>query len=484
MFSALLNIFRITDLRRKILITLALCAVYRLGSFVPTPFINPDEVSAMFESGGILGGGVMGVVNMFSGGAFSQMAIFALGIMPYISASIIIQLLAAVWPPLEKIRREGEAGQRKITQWTRYGTVALSLFQGLGIGVWMRSLNMTMIPDHPYIFLIITALTMCTGTCFIMWLGEKISAHGIGNGISLIITIGIIASYPAQISQAIAMVRADQMRPISLVAIFCMTLLVMAVIVYSTVAVRKIPVQHARRMMGRRMVQGGSTHIPLKLNTAGVIPIIFSSAILTFPLYITPLLQTEVGGFGTWLQSWLDMSSPHNPYNLMYSAWGFDPGGVFNLLRVINVYTLLYVALTAFFCFFYTAITLNPIDLADNLKKSGAFIPGIKPGKHTADYLDYVMIRITVVGAIFLIAVALVPEVLFVSFNIDYQIATIAGGTGLIIVVGVVLDTMRQIESQLLMRHYDGFFRGQSASGGRAGRRDPIRLRSVRNPAP
>jgi preprotein translocase subunit SecY len=474
MLAALLNIFRIPDLRKKVLITLALCVVYRMGSFVPTPFINPAEVQRLFAAGG-MGGGVLSVVNMFSGGAFGNMTIFALGIMPYISASIIIQLLAAIWPPLEKLRREGEAGQRKITQWTRYGTVGLSLFQGLGIGVWLAQEGLSQIPEHRLMFLFFTALTMCTGTCFIMWLGEKISAHGIGNGISLIITIGIIARYPPDIGLAVGLIHAGNMRPIELVAVLVLMAAVSGLIVYSVQATRKVPVQHARRMMGRRMVQGGSTHIPLKLNTAGVIPVIFSSAILTFPFYFTSML----GDLGVWLQSWIGMQSLHNPYDML----GLEQGGIFNLLKMINVYTLGYVALTAFFCFFYTAITLNPVDLADNLKKSGAFIPGIKPGKHTADYIDHILVRITVVGALSLIIVALVPEVMYVGYGINYTISRMAGGTGLIIVVGVMLDTMRQIESQLLMRHYEGFKPGGVGSAGGRLRRGPIRLRAqARNP--
>jgi preprotein translocase subunit SecY len=472
MLAALLNIFRIPDLRKKVLITLALFVVYRLGTFVPTPFIDHSQIKSFFDQSA-MGGGVMSVVNMFSGGAFGQMTIFALGIMPYISASIIIQLLAAVWPPLEKLRKEGEAGQRKITQLTRYGTVALSLFQGLGIGVWLMNSGLALIPENTFVwrmlFLFFTALTMCTGTCFIMWLGEKISAHGIGNGISLIITIGIIAAYPGQVGLAFNMIRAGSMRPISLIVVVAMMILVAALIVFSVQATRKVPVQHARRMMGRRMVQGGSSSIPLKLNTAGVIPVIFSSAILTFPFYITSAL----GDFGIWLQSWIGMQSIHNPYDML----GLSSGGIFGLLKVINVYTFSYIVLTAFFCFFYTAITLNPADLADNLKKSGAFIPGIKPGKHTADFIDHILVRITVVGAAFLIVVALVPEVLYVGYEIQYQVAQLAGGTGLIIVVGVVLDTMKQIESQLLMRHYDGFKPGGIGSTAGRSRRGPIRLR-------
>ena len=471
MIGSFLNIFRIPDLRRKVLVTLALIGVYRLGAHVPTPFIDPLKMTEHFDSA-FGTSGVFAVVDMFSGGAFSQMTIFALGIMPYISASIIIQLLTAVWPRLEKIAKEGEAGRKKITQWTRYGTVGLSLFQGFGLGIYLLRGGLSSLPNHQFWFLIITALTMCTGTCFIMWLGEKISQFGIGNGISIIITVGIIAQYPMNFGLAFMSVKTDAMTPIQLIAVLVLLVLMAMLIVLNQQASRKIPVQHARRMVGRRMMQGGNTFIPLKLNTAGVIPVIFSSAILTFPALVLPYLNMKGGTIGDTLNSWLDMSSIHNPYNW----FGVTSGGVFHLLEAINVYSLAYIVLTAFFCFFYTAITLNPVDLADNLKKSGAFIPGIKPGKHTADYIDHILVRITVVGATFLIVVAMAPQILNVSFDIPYMVAQVTGGTGLIIVVGVLLDTMMQIESQLTIRHYDGF----QLSGGRkagGGRKYSVRLK-------
>ena len=471
MLGALLNIFRVPDLRKKVLITLALIVVYRIGAHVPTPFIDPTQVAKYFENAFGGGMGVFGVVDMFSGGSFSQMTIFALGIMPYISASIIIQLLTAVWPRLEKISKEGEAGRKKITQWTRYGTVALSIFQGLGIGVWLHNAELNAIPDHRFLFLFITAMTMCTGTCFIMWLGEKISAHGIGNGISLIITVGIIARYPFDFNLAFKSIQNEALSPFAFICVIIVALLVAALIVFGQEANRKVPVQHARRMVGRKMMQGGNTFIPLKLNTAGVIPVIFASAILSFPAFVLPMLGT----LGFELNAWLQMNSVHNPYNF----FDMQMGGVFSLLRVLNLYSLSYIILTVFFCFFYTAITLNPVDLADNLKKSGAFIPGIKPGKHTADYVDHILVRITVVGALLLVVVAMVPEVLSVSFDIPFQFAQVAGGTGLIIVVGVLLDTMKQIESQLMMRHYDGF-KYSALSGGKG--RGGVRVRRPSSP--
>jgi preprotein translocase subunit SecY len=477
MITAFLNIAKIPELKRKVLFTLFMVIViYRLGAHVPTPFIDPDEVKKFF--GDAFGGkGVFAVVNMFSGGAFSQMTIFALGIMPYISASIIIQLMTAVWPPLEKIAKEGESGRKKITQWTRYGTVGLSLFQGFGLGVYLYTSGLSMI-DSKLAFYTITAMTMCTGTCFLMWMGEKISEHGIGNGISLIITMGIISAYPGSVSVAYAALKSLTLTPIKFISVFVVGIMVSALIIFQQQANRKVPVQHARRQVGRKMMQGGSTFIPLKLNTANVIPVIFSSAILTFPAYVLPGL----GNVGATINDWITLGSPHNLYNYFYEMKGVGNlvkgGGIFSLLEVINLYTLAYIVLTAFFCFFYTAITLNPVDLADNLKKSGAFVPGVKPGKHTADYIDHILVRITVVGASLLIAVALVPDVLLVSFDIPYGFAQVAGGTGLIIVVGVLLDTMKQIDSQLLMRHYEGFSgiggsgrssstRGRGSGGGR-----------------
>lgn len=475
MLGALLNIFRVPDLRRKVLISLGLIIVYRLGAHVPTPFIDPQAMEHNFKS--LFGtGGAFGVIDMFSGGAFRQMTIFALGIMPYISASIIIQLLTAVWPRLEKIAKEGEAGRKKITQWTRYGTVALSVFQGLGIGIYLYNNGMSLVSGHPLLFLFVTALTMCTGTCFIMWLGEKITQHGIGNGISLIIAVGILARYPMDFGLAIAAIQNNTMSPMALIALLVLTVLVSALIIVTQQASRKVPVQHARRMVGRKMIQGGNNFIPLKLNTAGVIPVIFASAILTFPAMILPYLgsnQTSGGGLAS-LGSWLQMTSPHSLYSWIEGVFNWNPAGVFNLFKMVNLYVILEIVLIVFFCFFYTAITLNPVDLADNLKKSGAFIPGIKPGKHTADFIDHILVRITVVGSAFLIVIALVPEILYVSFGIPYQIAQVAGGTGLIIVVGVFLDTMKQIESQLLMRHYEGFKYG---AGGGTRQRSAVRAR-------
>jgi preprotein translocase subunit SecY len=395
------------------------------------------------------------------------MTIFALGIMPYISASIILQLLTVVWPRLERIAKEGEAGRKKINQWTRYGTVLLSGFQGFGLGVFLRNRDLAagVVADFPMLFLMTTAITMTAGTCFLMWLGEKITDHGIGNGISLIIAISILVSYPLAIGSGWTNAN-NQDAWLGFIGVLALTVVISGLIVLTQEASRKIPVQHARRMVGRKMMQGGgATHLPLKLNTAGVIPVIFSSAILSFPSFFQSFLPDPYG------QNMSELLNPSSRYNL-YNMMNLEAGKAFNILKVINLYSIAYAILTAFFCYFYTAITFNPVDLADNLKKGGAFIPGRKPGKHTSDFINYTLVRITVVGATALIVIALVPNVLSVCFGIDFNFAQIAGGTGLIIIVGVFLETMKQIEAQLMMRHYEGFkYRGVGAGGGRRVRR-------------
>lgn len=454
MLASFVNIFKVPDLRKKVLFTISMCVVYRIGAHVPIPFINPESMQDYFQklTGGSAGG-VLNVVDMFSGGAFSQMTIFALGIMPYISASIILQLLQVVWPKLEKISKEGEAGRKKITQWTRYGTVVLSLFQGVGIGIWLQGEGLAML-DSKLVFIPVAAITMCAGTCFVMWLGEKITEHGIGNGISLIIAIGILAEYPRSLGIGITQAQNEIITWLAFVTVMVSMVLFSALIVINQVANRRIPVQHARQMVGRRVMQGGTNFLPLKLNTAGVIPVIFSSAMLTFPQFFVGFLPESAGGMIT---EWFSQSTSKN----LYYAFDLDIGGAFNLLKVVNLWTLAYIVLTTFFCFFYTALTFNPVDLADNLKKSGAFIPGRKPGKATSEYINYVLVRITTVGAALLVIIALVPDVFAMGFGIPYSFAMLAGGTGLIIVVGVLLDLMKQIESQLLMRHYEGFkYRG------------------------
>jgi preprotein translocase subunit SecY len=323
---------------------------------------------------------------------------------------------------------------------------------------------LTLLPNHPILLALTTAITMTAGTCFIMWLGEKITEHGIGNGISLIIAVGILAGYP--FSVALGWKQAESGGSmLSFILVLAATIACSAFIVLTQQASRKIPIQHARRVVGRKIMQGGNTFLPLKLNTAGVIPVIFSSAILSFPQFVIGYVP---GGLGRRMVDWVSQASPYNLYNI----FDMELGGVFNLFKVVNFWTIAYIVLTAFFCYFYTALTFNPVDLADNLKKSGAFIPGRKPGKPTSDYINYVLVRITTVGALSLIIVALVPDVFYTGFNVSYAYANVAGGTGLIIVVGVLLDLMKQIEAQLLMRHYEGFsYRGVTGGATPARRR-------------
>lgn len=464
MLASLLNIFKVSDLRRKIGVTVLLLMVYRIGAHVPCPFVDLAKLNDLTNKN-IGGGNLFAMVDLFSGGAFKQMTIFALGIMPYITASIILQLLTVVWPRLEKLAKEGEAGRKKINQYTRYGTVLLAAFQGLGVGVYMLQSDLAVYDTNvaifgvPFLgkllFLFTISVSITTGTCFIMWLGEKITEHGIGNGISMIIAAGIIASYWNDIMLGIGDYRNDSMSPFWLLFVPILYIVVTMLIIIMQQASRKIPIQYARRMMGRREVQGSSNYLPLKINTAGVIPVIFSSSILMFPSLILGVFSgTENQGLLAGVKDWFDPNTVQ--YN-MYALFNIERGGLLNLLKMGNLYNVLYILLTVFFCYFYTAITFNPVDTADNLKRVGAFIPGRRPGKNTSDYIDYVLTRITFVGSLFLVVVALIPHLLSVSFRVNYSFANMVGGTGLIIVAGVMLDLMKQIESQLLMRHYEGF---------------------------
>ncbi|OGL44129.1 MAG: preprotein translocase subunit SecY, partial [Candidatus Schekmanbacteria bacterium RBG_13_48_7] len=373
---------------------------------------------------------IFGLFNLFSGGAFAKFAIFTLGIMPYISASIILQLLTVVWPRLEQLSKEGEQGRRKITQYTRYLTVGLAAIQGLGISMGLEQMQGgEFVLRTGWTFRILTVITLTSGTAFIMWLGEQISERGIGNGISLIIFAGIVDRlFPAIIS-TFGQLRSGDMKPFVAVLILVVVVIVFGGTVLMQQAVRKVPVQYAKRVVGRKMMGGQSTHIPLRINTAGVIPVIFAQSLIMFPLTIAKFLPTE----SLWVQTIIDMLSPGH-----------------------IVYMLLYVGLIIFFCYFYTAIIFNPVDLADNMKKYGGFIPGIRPGKKTSDYIDRVLTRITLVGSIFLSAIAILPSILIAFFHVPFYY----GGTALLIVVGVGLDTVQQIESHLLMRHYDGFLKG------------------------
>ncbi len=446
MLQALLNIFKIQDLKRKVLITLGLIAVYRVGSFIPTPGIDAQALAQFFERiAKSQGGTILSIMNMFSGGSLEKLTIFALGIMPYISSSIIIQLLTAVIPALEKLSKEGKAGHHKINQYTRYATVGLSLIQSYFIALWLEhpgrlleGLNIVIDPGMGFRF--ITVLTLTTGTIFIMWLGEQIQERGIGNGISLIITAGIISRIPSAIQQLVLLVspKTSQIHPVALVIMAGLLAGVVLFVTLITQAQRKIPVQYARRMVGRKVFGGQSTYIPLKVDTSGVIAIIFAQSIIMFPATVAAFIA--------------------NPAFQRFAG---------ALMRGHLAYTIVYALLIIFFCYFYTAIVFNPQDISDNMKKYGGFIPGIRPGKPTTDFLDFVMTRITLAGALFIAFIAIFPDFIMAWLKIPYLIASFFGGTGILIIVGVMLDTIKQIESQLLMRHYEGFIKGGRVHGRR-----------------
>lgn len=428
MIKSFQSIFRIPELRRRILFTLAIFFIYRMGSHVPTPGIDSQALGTYFaEARGTL----FGLYDMFVGGAFSKMTIFGLGIMPYISASIILQLLGSVIPYFQKLQKEGEEGRRKITQYTRYGTVAISALQAYGISVFLESLTTKeggLIVIHPGLgFKLLTMLTLCSGTIFIMWLGEQITERGIGNGISLIIFIGIISRFPSGLLNEIRQMLAGTKRIIPELLLGIFLVVIIAAVVFITQGRRRIPVQYAKRVVGRRMYGGQSTHIPLSVNSAGVIPIIFASSIMFAPRTLSTFF-------------------PNSAIMQTVAEW-FAPGAF--------LYNSLFALLIIFFAYFYTAIVINPIDMADNMRKYGGFIPGVRPGRKTADYIDRVMTRITLPGAIFFALIAVMPLIMMRQANIQFYF----GGTSLIIVVGVAIDTLQQIESHLLMRHYDGFLK-------------------------
>lgn len=425
--SGLQRAANIPELRKRIIFTLMMLAVYRMGVQIPTPGINGEALSAFFAQNAST---LFGMFNMFSGGALENFSIFALGIMPYISASIIIQLLTVVIPKLEQLKKEGEAGQRKITQYTRYGTVVLSIIQGSFIAKGLSTMTgpggEAIVLNPGIQFTLMTMLTLTAGTAFIMWLGEQMTERGIGNGISLIIFAGIVARGPAAIANSIQLIQAGEIAlffvPLLLVFMFA----VVGVIVFFETSQRKIPIQYAKRVVGRQVYGGQSSHLPLKINVAGVIPPIFASSLMMFPATIGSFVQVE------WVQR--------------VSA-AMSPGTVY--------YYLCYVVLIVFFCFFYAAVTFKPEDVAENLKKNGGFIPGIRPGKRTAEFIDKVLTRLTVVGAAYLSVVCVLPTILISQFNIPFFF----GGTALLIIVGVGIDTMSQIESHLHMRNYEGFMK-------------------------
>lgn len=425
--SGLQNAAKSPGLRKKIIFTLAMLAVYRMGVQVPTPGINGEALAAFFSKNA---GNIFGMFNMFSGGALENFSIFALGIMPYISASIIIQLLTVVIPQLETLKKEGEAGQRKITQYTRYGTIGLSVIQGTFIATGLQNMvgpggePIVLNPGTP--FILMTMITLTAGTSFIMWLGEQMTERGIGNGISLIIFAGIVARGPSALVNSVQLIKAGEITLFFVPLIIAFMVAVIALIVFFETAQRRIPIQYAKRVVGRRVYGGQSSHLPLKINISGVIPPIFASSIMMFPATIGGFVQVD------WVQQ--------------VSA-AMAPGTVY--------YYALYVAMIVFFCFFYTAVTFKPDDVAENLKKNGGFVPGIRPGKKTADFIDKVLTRLTVVGAIYLSAVCVLPTVLISKFNLPFYF----GGTALLIIVGVAIDTISQVQSQMVMTNYDGFMK-------------------------
>src|SRR5215213_4202008 len=461
MLESFRNIFQISELRNRVLFTLGLLAVYRVGNHIPTPGVNTDALAMLAEQAKNT---MFGLYDLFSGSNLSRVTIFALGIMPYISASIILQLLTVVWPYLEKLSKEGELGRRKITQYTRYGTIFLAIVQAMSIAIFLeRQTNVAgglpLVYHVGWGFRLMTVLTLTTGTAFIMWLGEQITERGIGNGMSLIIFAGIVSGLPRAVITTFDQLRTGQMGLIRLLLLLVMMVVVVGAIIFMERGQRRVTVQYAKRLVGRRMYGGSSTHIPLKVNTGGVIPVIFASSILAFPYTIAQMFKNPVAeSFSQQIQVGMPL------------------------------YNLLFVAGIIFFAYFYTAIIFNPDDVAENMRKYGGFIPGIRPGKRTAEYIDAILARITLAGAIYLAMIAILPQFLLNGFKVapiplvgewlDANLPTFFtqglgvqfffGGTSLLIVVGVAMDTVQQVESQLIMRHYDGFMKKSRIRGRRA----------------
>ncbi|MFO7915833.1 MAG: preprotein translocase subunit SecY [Candidatus Krumholzibacteriales bacterium] len=435
MFKKFQDMFSIPELRKRILFTVALLVVYRVGSHITAPGVNPLALKVFFEN---QQGTIFALYDLFAGGNLSRATIFALGIMPYISASIIMQLLQTVIPYFEKLAKEGEEGRKKITQYTRYGTVLLSVVQAMGISIFLLSMKpggVSVVTMSPATFRLLTVITMTAGTIFIMWLGEQISERGIGNGISLIIMIGILARYPGYFLNTWRAIKLGQITAFRLVFLLLIMVGVVAAVILITQGQRRIPVQYAKRIVGNKIYGGTSQYIPLRVNTAGVIPIIFARSIMMFPSTIAMFFK----GSGT----------------LDYIRTIFAPG--------TWLYLSIYGVIIIFFTYFYTAIILNPTDMAENMKKYGGFIPGIRPGKRTSDYIDRILTRVTLPGAIFLAFIAILPDVLMRRGGLPFYF----GGTGVLIIVGVLLDTLKQIETHLLMRHYDGFMKKGKLRGRR-----------------
>jgi preprotein translocase subunit SecY len=449
LFEAFANMFRVPDLRKRLLFTLGLLAVYRLGGHIPTPGINLKQWATFFNT---QGGGVFGFFDMFAGGNIRRLTVFALGIMPYITASIILQLLTVVVPTLEKLQKEGELGRRKITQWTRYLTIILSVIQSFGIAKGLEGMQQGIVINPGFGFVVLTILSLTTGSAFIMWLGEQISERGVGNGMSLIIFTGIVVGLPNAVSSLYQKVFVThEWTALQLIMILVMMVAVVAFIVLVERGERRIPVQYAKRVVGRRVMGGQSTHMPLKVNAGGVIPVIFASSILAFPQQL--LLMNFVKN-STWLTNTLKSIAHGEP-----------------------LYYVLFVAGIIFFCFFYVSIIFNPNEAADNMRKYGGFIPGIRPGRNTADYMNEILTKITVVGGIYLSILCLIPDIMISGIRLQHlplmgnfidahfprflldglNVQFYFGGTSLLIVVGVAMDTINQIEAQLIMRHYEGF---------------------------
>lgn len=428
MIEKIQNIFRIKELRQRILFTLGILVIYRIGGHVPTPGVDAQLLQRFFSD---QAGTLFGMFDMFVGGAFQKATIFSLGIMPYISASIIIQLITPIFPYFQKLSKQGEEGRRKITQYTRYGTVLIAMLQAFGVAVWLQSLQpepgMSVVVNPGIGFNLLCMITFTAGTIFIMWLGEQITERGIGNGISLIIFIGIVAAFPSAIIDSVTDLQAGTRTIFSELFLVILMIAVVASIVVVTRAQRRIPVQHAKRIVGRKVMGGVTTHLPLSVNTAGVIPIIFAQSIMFAPATLLTLF-------------------PDSDFIVSFVGL-FQPSAI--------TYNIVYGLIIVFFAYFYTAIVVNPIDMADNMKKQGAFIPGIRPGKNTAEYIDRVLTRITLPGAVFFALIAILPYFLMVQFDVKYYF----GGTSILIVVGVALDTLQQIESHLIMRHYEGFMK-------------------------
>ncbi len=433
--STLQNILAIPELRRRIFFTLAMLAVYRVGCHVPTPGIDAQVLAKFFEG---TEGTLLGLVSAFTGGALQQMAVFALGIMPYISSSIILQLLTVVFEPIEKLSKEGEQGRKKITEYTRYGTIILAIIQGTGIATGLQTMvgpaGEPVVPDPGVGFILMTVITLTAGTAFIMWLGEQITERGIGNGISLIIFAGIVAGMPSAIVNTIRLVQTGAMTPTIVIFILALMLITVFAIVFMERAQRRVPIHYAKRVVGMRNMGGQASHLPLKINMSGVIPPIFASSIMMFPATIANFIDVP------WVQTVSIYLTP--------SHW---------------VYNLFYVAFIVFFCYFYTAITFNPVNVADNIKNQGGFVPGIRPGKETANYLDTVLSRLTFAGAIYVSVVCVLPTVLISQLNVPFFF----GGTSLLIIVGVGMDTAAQIEAHLISRSYEGFMKGVTLKGRR-----------------